>query len=220
MERVFTTPLRSPAGENVLYADIPYILLGLVAERVSGQPLDALADTVLFHPLHMSHTSFYPERLRSNDIAPTEHTDQEEIVGKAHDEKARILHEEGLITGHAGLFSIVEDLLTYCHMILNKGVWEGKQYLTPRTIRLMQTEVARGNDLGFSLGWTTHASYMEPGLPKGIFSKSGFTGTLIVISPDTHCALVLLTNRTYPNRPHTPAAINGMRRELINLVFS
>ena len=220
LKRVFTSPLRFPVGTNVLYSDIPYILLGLIAERVSNTPLDVLADTTFFQPLNMAHTTFHPDKLTDSVIAPTEVVEGKDIVGITHDEKARVFYNEGLITGHAGLFSTVGDLLTYCQMTLNRGVWDGTRYFTQASLQLMQTEVTHDDDLGFSLGWTTHAAYMGPELPAGTFGKSGFTGTLIVISPQVQKSLVLLTNRTYPRRPESPDAINSVRQHLVRLIFS
>jgi CubicO group peptidase (beta-lactamase class C family) len=219
LRRVLTSPLRFPTGTHVLYSDIPYILLGIVAERVSGTPLDVLANTELFRPLNMTHTTFHPADLEDSVIAPTEIVEGKSIKGIVHDEKARAFYNEGLIAGHAGLFSTAGDLLTYCQMILNGGVWHSKRYFTETDLRLMQTEVVHDMDLGYSLGWTTRAAYTES-VSVGTLGKTGFTGTLVVVSPQAHSSLVLLTNRTYPHRPESPKAINNVRQKLVHLIFS
>jgi D-alanyl-D-alanine carboxypeptidase len=54
----FAEPNVFPSGEGFLYCNTNYILLGLVVEKVSGQPLqDYIRDHILT-PLGMSHTSF------------------------------------------------------------------------------------------------------------------------------------------------------------------
>jgi len=218
LHRIFATPLRYPPGSHFLYADIPYILLGIVAERVCQTGLDELADTMFFDPLHMRHTTFRPRKLKAAQIAPTEVSNGQDIAYEPHDEKSRAFYRAGRVVGHAGLFSTAHDLLRFCQMILQDGELDGRRYLTHETISRMQTEIAGDSILGFSLGWTTRSSYMA-GLPPGTFGKSGFTGTQVFISPNTHGCMVLLTNRTYPQRPKDSVAINNVKHTLAGLLL-
>jgi D-alanyl-D-alanine carboxypeptidase len=45
-------------GTQAQYSDSNYILLGLIAERVTGRPLDQVIQTQILDPLQMAHTSF------------------------------------------------------------------------------------------------------------------------------------------------------------------
>jgi D-alanyl-D-alanine carboxypeptidase len=45
-------------GAQAQYSDSNYILLGLIAERVTGRPLDQVIRTQILDPLQMTHTSF------------------------------------------------------------------------------------------------------------------------------------------------------------------
>jgi D-alanyl-D-alanine carboxypeptidase len=54
----FAEPNVFPPGEGFLYCNTNYILLGLVVEKVSGQPLHDYVRDHILTPLGMSHTSF------------------------------------------------------------------------------------------------------------------------------------------------------------------
>lgn len=218
---IFDAPLKYPPGEHYLYSDIPPILLGMAAEQIAGKPLDRIADDLFFEPLGMSHTTFHPKMLTGSTVAPTEITEQGVIAGKAHDEKARAFHEAGYITGHAGLFSVAGDLLRFCQMLLADGTYQGRHYFNPSTIALMRTEVVNEGGYGTSMGWRTeHPGFLTRNLPTHVFGKEGFTGSLVLLDPDDKSCIVLLSNRTYPKRPESPAAIQQFRRQLLSAFFA
>ena len=54
----FAEPNVFPPGEGFLYCNTNYILLGLVVEKVGGQPLHEYVRDHILTPLGMSHTSF------------------------------------------------------------------------------------------------------------------------------------------------------------------
>ena len=220
LEQIFTTPLKYPPGEHYLYADIPYLLLGMVAERVLGRPLDTIADDMFFHPLGMHNTTFHPEALTQALVAPTEIVQSGEVIGRVQDEKAWVLYEEGQMSGHAGLFSTAGDLLRFGKMLLNNGEVGGRRYFSPETIALMQTEVVGDDTLGFSYGWMTHTAFIGPELSPGTFGKGGFTGTAIIVDVVKQRCLVILTNRTYPRRHSAPTPLHELRHQLADLLLS
>jgi CubicO group peptidase (beta-lactamase class C family) len=51
-------PLAWKPGAGRHYSDLGFMLLGLVVERVSGQPLDAFVRDRLYRPLGLAHTGF------------------------------------------------------------------------------------------------------------------------------------------------------------------
>jgi CubicO group peptidase (beta-lactamase class C family) len=51
-------------GEEYLYSNSGYVLLSLVVERASGNPLAVFAKTRIFQPLGMSNTQFYDDVTR------------------------------------------------------------------------------------------------------------------------------------------------------------
>ncbi|HJT91736.1 MAG TPA: serine hydrolase domain-containing protein [Mycobacterium sp.] len=58
LDFAFAEPNVFPPGEGFLYCNTNYILLGLVVEKLSGQPLHDYVRDHILAPLGMSHTSF------------------------------------------------------------------------------------------------------------------------------------------------------------------
>ena len=52
------------------------------------------------------------------------------------------------------------------------------------------------------------------------FGKTGFTGTSILCDTDRGVGLVILSNRTYPNRPQDNSAINAFRAAVADVVLN
>lgn len=60
IRRALTTPLESHPGEFFSYADINFILLGALIEKVTGEPEDVYVQKNVFRPLGMEETSYLP----------------------------------------------------------------------------------------------------------------------------------------------------------------
>ena len=60
IRRALTTPLESPPGEYFSYADINYILLGALIEKLTGEPEDVYVQHNVFEPLGMTETRYLP----------------------------------------------------------------------------------------------------------------------------------------------------------------
>ena len=108
------------------------------------------------------------------------------LRGKVHDEMAYIL---GGVAGHAGLFSCVKDLSHFIKMILNDGVYNGKQIFSRATIDLMftpQVRVPNGVSLDLNqrgLGWIVKGDFCSAGdlASEQTILHTGFTGTNIFV---------------------------------------
>ncbi|MBN2329967.1 MAG: beta-lactamase family protein, partial [Candidatus Omnitrophica bacterium] len=130
--------LASPPGEKRNYSDLGFILLGRLVETASGRRLDRFAEDNIFKPLGMNDTGYLPriqERLRT---APTEYDPMRDQVlkGIVHDENTQVM---GGVSGHAGLFSTVNDMAIFAQMLLNRGEWKGMRILKEATIQTMLT---------------------------------------------------------------------------------
>ncbi len=60
IHRALTTPLQSGPGAAFRYADINYILLGALIEKVTGEPEDVYVQRNVFAPLGMEETRYLP----------------------------------------------------------------------------------------------------------------------------------------------------------------
>ena len=209
IEQITDDVLRTPPGEDIVYSDLNFILLGEIVRRVSGMSLDQFAQEHLFKPLGMQDTMYHPaEKIRSR-IAPTERCwkgarpcggpDGAMLRGLVHDPSARRM---GGSPGHAGLFSTVDDLSIFCRMLLGDGLFGQTRILSPATIIAMispSTPLNKGHlrSLGWSLDTTCNDGNKKPSpLP---IDHSGFTGTKLWLHPATGLYIVFLSNRLHPS---------------------
>jgi CubicO group peptidase (beta-lactamase class C family) len=221
LEVLFAAELVSTPGTRYNYSNAPSILLGLVAERICKQTLDEIAQEWFFEPLGMRLTTFHPEKLPREEVAPTERDWRGEIWGQVHDPGAWALRQEGRIAGHAGLFSTAGDLLRFAQMLLAGGELDGRRFFEPHTIQLMHTnqiaQLGGMTGLGWELRW--------PGVPLEAgsdqkFGKTGFTGCIILIDPVRQAAFVSLSNRIYPQRTDSREPLHKLWREVASLVLA
>ncbi len=210
LEYIFAHGFDAPPSGEVRYTNLPALFLGLIVERVGGDTLDALAQKRFFEPLGMVHTGFFPNvRLTKSNIVPTEVVDGKEVCGIVHDESARVFALRRRAVGHAGLFSSAPDLLTFFEALL-----QGKY---PKVV-----EGAREG-----LGWQTEGAFLGNSTNSGTFGKTGFTGTSCVCDIERPgragpgradgIAFVILSNRTYPQRPPDGDAINAFRADIADI---
>jgi CubicO group peptidase (beta-lactamase class C family) len=78
IHRALSKPLESAPGAGFRYSDINFILLGLMVERITGQPEDVYVQENIFAPLGMADTRYLPpakacgpQRVRGSAIALT-----------------------------------------------------------------------------------------------------------------------------------------------------
>ncbi|AJY77724.1 hypothetical protein VN24_13990 [Paenibacillus beijingensis] len=126
-------PLVYKPGAGCIYSDMGYILLGELAAKITGMPLDAAARQLLFEPLGMGESGYSPPEALRERIAATEYS--AEIGGWwrgiVHDENARAM---GGVSGHAGLFSTASDLLRYAALWLDGTERQGRMPDPPETL--------------------------------------------------------------------------------------
>ncbi|MFF2576373.1 serine hydrolase domain-containing protein [Streptomyces goshikiensis] len=187
---------RSP-GEAVEYTDRAALVLGYLAEHLSGQPLDQLATDRIWHPLGMTQTRFGPlPDAEAARCAPTEYDEATgtHLKGIAHDFSARLL--DG-VCGIAGAFSVLGDLTSLLrHMLAPTYAALGPIWIK-ESLRIHTGALtpARG------LFW-----HPAPGTDPTdeIWVHYGFTGTGMWISPAQSRWAILLTNKLRLNRDREP----------------
>ena len=190
----------APPGTRYLYSDMNFMLLGMVAERLTGMSLDSAFTAMVARPLQLSDTRFLPDSLQRSRIAPTEYDPwrQRQLRGEVHDENASRF---GGVSGHAGLFSTGEDLSRVARMWLNGGTLDGARLASAQTVaaftRAQDTLISKR-----ALGWETPTGTNSAGhrLSPRAFGHTGFTGTSMWIDPSRDLFVILLTNRVNPTR--------------------
>lgn len=206
LRAILDRPLVQGVGVGPIYSCMGYILLGKILEKVGGAPLDVLAQTWVFDPLGMTHTTYHPR----GDVAPTERDGitGQLIQGVVHDENARFLQG---ISGNAGVFGNLTDLSRFAAM-LSCG---GSPFLKPETLAMaLENRTPQGPEyrgLGFQLAGSEKC-FLGTQMGPGAFGHTGFTGTSIAVVPDTGLWVVLLTNRVCPTRDNV--ALHPLRRQI------
>ncbi|MFJ8044118.1 serine hydrolase domain-containing protein [Kitasatospora sp. NPDC096147] len=202
--------LHRPPGEAVDYTDRAALILGYLAEYLTGQTLDVLAVDRIWRPLGMRETWFgpLPEAVAAR-CAPTEWDEEAGLrwKGVVHDPSARLL---GGVAGIAGVFSVAEDLGLFLRHLLAPSARPtgfGAAW-TAESLRVWTggLEPARG------LFW-----YPAPGTGEAedVWVHYGFTGTGMWVSPRLGRWAVLLTNKVYVTRDREPmTTVRNRFREL------
>lgn len=191
-------------GTQFRYSDVNFILLGEIAARVSGKPLDRFVADEVYRPLGMKDTGYKPTAKKTR-IAPTTKEGGGYLRGVVHDPTARKM--EG-VAGHAGLFTTAEDLAKYARMLLNNG----KGLFKPETVKLMTSVQTPTGMTRRGLGWDIDSAYAGPRgrhFPVGSFGHTGWTGTSIWIDPFSDSFVIFVSNRNHPTEAGSVVALRS-----------
>ena len=213
LQKACAEPLPDRPGTAYRYSDINFILLGLLVERVTGEPLDEFCEREIYEPLGMNDTGFrdlaggHVER-----IAPTTmNADGTALRGIVHDPTARRM---GGVAGHAGLFLTAGDLGRFARMMSGDGVLDGVRVFEEETVKAMTSAQSPDGLPKRGFGWDIDSPYAGPRgsiFPVGSYGHTGWTGTRIWIDPHSKTSVIFLSNR---NHPDEKGNVIGLQREL------
>lgn len=196
--RIDQSPLK-PKG-NYVYSDMDFILLGRIVESVSGMPLDEYVTKKIYWPLGLHNTGFTPlANIEENRIVPTEldnYFRRSLLRGFVHDQGAAMF---GGVSGHAGLYSTVEDLAVLMQTLLNGGSFGNIHLLKDSTVRMFtayQSKSRRG--FGFDKPERKNDGYPSKYASPATFGHTGYTGTCVWVDPVQNLVYVFLSNRVNP----------------------
>ncbi|MGW0501141.1 serine hydrolase domain-containing protein [Streptomyces sp. NPDC003007] len=213
---VLREALHRPPGEAVEYTDRAALILGYLAEHLSGQRLDALAAERVWRPLDMAQTCFGP---LSPDVAarcaPTELDDGTGtyLKGTAHDFSARLL--DG-VCGIAGAFSVLEDLAAFLRYLLNPNRLNASPGFGADWIK--ESVQIHTGELNPPRGLFWHPAPGTTSEADDVWVHYGFTGTGMWLSPRKDRWAALLTNKLYYSRDREP--LTRVRNEFRSLAFA
>lgn len=209
-------PLSNKYPAQAVYSDIDYMILGVLVERITGQPLDDYLEQHIYAPLKLTNTVFNPLKkgfIRS-EFAATELSGNTRdgriefdnirtnvLQGEVHDERA--FYSFDGVAGHAGLFSNAPDLAVLSQVLLNQGGFGNNQLFSASTLAQFLTPQLNNETygLGFRLAGNNQARrwHFGPYASAQAYGHTGWTGTVTVIDPTYDLAIILLTNAR-----HTP----------------
>ena len=202
---IYNTKLDYPTGTKMVYSDLGIITLGKIIEKVTKKTLDKFCADEIFSPLGMTETFFNPPKEFKSRCAPTENDTywrHRQLIGEVHDEASSML---GGVAGHAGLFSTVDDMAKLLQMLLQKGMYQGKQFIKSSTVEMFVKR--QSGESSRALGWDTKdgEGFSSAGNLFSLqsYGHTGYTGTSVWTDPTRNLFVILLTNRVYPTRENT-----------------
>jgi CubicO group peptidase (beta-lactamase class C family) len=199
-------PIEAEPGTRTAYSDPGFILLGKALEVLMRESLATWTEREVFGPLQLTATGFNPAPSARPFIPPTEEDTSlryRRIQGEVQDENAWALKG---VAGHAGVFSNVPDLLRFAGAILGgksdeNGSAPSQPLFSKATVK--QFAVRQGPEgSSRSLGWDTPSEKSSAGryFSANSIGHLGYTGCSLWIDLDGKIAVILLTNRTWPDR--------------------
>ncbi len=177
-----------PAGVPYEYSCGNYILLGLIAEHVSGKNLAEFCHAQVFKPLGMRDTRWAP--LPKPDPQRVVRQAVTRTFGVASDPPARHANHP---VGNAGLFSTAEDLSVFCRMLLARGMCGEARILSEKGVLMLGTRPDARSPVAF--GWRVDPKFNPPSLSQATMSHTGWAGNSLWIDPAGQRYVVVLTNR-------------------------
>jgi len=203
MTRLASLPFVAQPGEAWVYGYNTDIL-GCIAERVSGTPLDELIRARITGPLGLKDTRFFlpaAERTRLAAVYSSSAAANGGRISRAPDgPRGQGNYVDGprrSFAGGAGLLSTARDYARFLEMIRSGGMLDGVRILSPRTVELMTTNqvgtLHSATGLGFGLGFETTDRFGANGLDSvGAFGWGGAYGSVYRVDPKARLVLVLM----------------------------
>ncbi len=189
-------PLRYPVDKSRHYSDLGFITLGTVVARVLGTNLESLGfgETRFGSPFDATNVAATSrgDRMEKEMVSthiPYPVPEKVEgfsrwrthiLSGEVNDGNA--FHLLGSVSGHAGLFSNAESLLSFGESLLQHPQFE---YFTNE-----------GPDVDAHLGFRSWVDTYE-GCTDRFYGHTGYPGTVIGVSRAHEAVATLLTNRLH-----------------------
>ncbi|MBS1757406.1 MAG: beta-lactamase family protein [Bacteroidetes bacterium] len=174
-------PLMFAPGDNYSYSVTGYMLLGMVAEKVSGKPIDLLAKELLYSPLNMTSTLYgdYKAVIRNrNSLVYTFQNGPFETWNFTYGASG---------TTAAGLNTTTTDMVKF-FVALDNGKLLSKQAMTAM---MTPTVLNNGSIKNYGLGWVVDEN-------NGVkcYGHEGGGCAWIDYYPSKHLTVIVLSNLT------------------------
>ena len=213
LRQIGMTPLMYEPGTKTLYSDMDYMILCYCVERITGKPIDQFLREVFWEPMGLTHVTYNPLQngFAKENCAATELKENFEgrdgrfaggrdhpVQGVVHDPNTYFTM--GGVSGHAGMFSNAEDLALLASVMLSGGYGEMKYF--SRDVIDLFTSIQNQDAPGYGLGWwrkgdSARDYYYGSVADSKTYGHQGFTGTLVVIDPESDMVIVILTNKIH-----------------------
>lgn len=205
VSRMAALPFEAQPGEKFVYGYNTDIL-GALIEVVSGESLDTFLKTRILDPLGMNDTHFYLPKAKSSRLtvvySPTKKgLERAPNPGGMVGQGAYLDGPRVSFSGGAGFLSTAVDYAKFLQMMLNKGNFNGKQIISPKTVALMTVNHLGAipfpweKGVGFGLGFSVVEDLGQRGVlgSKGEFGWGGAYHSTYWVDPQEELVVVYFT---------------------------
>jgi len=243
IEDLANIPLEFSPGDAWNYS-VSTDVIGYLIGKISGIPFEQFLKQRILDPLGMSDTDFHVPASKAHRLAACYSADpQGGMAFHAGQRKSGLTLQDDptmssflsppeFISGGGGLCSTVDDYLTFCRALLNRGELGGVRLIGPKTLALMTTNHLPGgldlpamsqslfseatySGIGFGLGFAVTmrpAETLIAGSP-GEYNWGGAATTSFWIDPAEEMITIFMTQVL-------PSSAYPIRRELRSMVYA
>jgi CubicO group peptidase (beta-lactamase class C family) len=201
-------------GSEGRYANLDYIVLAALIEKLSGQSYEGYVREHIFGPLGMRHTNFVYTMAMAEHEAIGSHpknltswaafkflVPEKRAVRELVDDRYWFEHVYSDQKGSTGAIGSASDLGRFARALLRGGELDGVRILSADSVELMArplVEIEKGapaNDMEFGLGW-----FIGEDGGRVVLSHGGgglAFRTMLQLYPDDDLAVIVLANSTY-----------------------
>ncbi|MEI9945792.1 MAG: serine hydrolase domain-containing protein [Chitinophagaceae bacterium] len=210
-------PMQYEPGSKWKYTQSGINVAAHIVEITSGMSFNKFVQKMVFDPLGMTSSTFYPDKNPNRAIGYTKN----KSTGKLEPTPLPAIYsgkENQPPLGNGGIYSTGPDYARFCQMLLGNGVYNGKRYLSNEAMKLLTTIQTgdlpagfisnHGADYGWGIGVCIQRRPHDgvgSMLSAGTFGHGGAWGTQAWIDPVRGVAYIIMVQRP---------GINGDESEL------
>lgn len=180
-------PLDFKPGTNWSYTNTGYILLGMIVEKVSGQPYANFLQSNIFEPLGMAHSGYD----RARDITKERASGYQIIDGRVVNSD---FIDMSIPFSAGGIYSTVEDMYRW-----NEALTEDGKLLSAQSLKQMFTEYPEATHEGQHYGYGVVISRLK--FAKLLYyhggGVEGFSSNIQRYPQERVCIVILSNLDTY-----------------------
>jgi CubicO group peptidase (beta-lactamase class C family) len=206
-------PMQYEPGAKWQYTQSGINAAARIVEVVSGMTFDAFLQKRLFDPLGMKNTTFYPTAEQRERLA-TAYAKNKDGSLEPVPPRADFGTRNRPPQGNGGLFSTGPDYARFCQMLLNRGTFKGRRYLSAEAMDFLTTPQTGGIPTGFfqsntfgnhgtNYGWGIATCILRAPhdgvaamLSPGSFGHGGAWGTQAWVDPVKGVAYIIMVQRS------------------------
>ncbi len=193
-------------GSASKYSNIGYRLLGMIIERVTGEPFENYLEREIFKPLGMTKSSFS----YTDDMAP--------FMSKGHNEDKELSRVDNEDRAASGLFSTLKDLIVFLKFLSSDAAQSpagiNNKKIIDSVIRDANPAIDTfyDNKNIYSSGWYLN-SFQFQGIQTVLSSSGNINGfsTAMTYVPEERLGIVILTNSSVGWKADVEIIARGLR---------